>query len=263
MINPHDTPVLTPEQKAAALCRKRWDAVNFLDDAILPTYRPACLLCGYSHHRDHFLILTAECIFGGGRLERYQCPHCECIFGPRKVTDLHPIVLAHDYKDLYSVYSESDSTASELKAFHLLKPKRNGIYLNYGAGAWSHSASLLRTQGYTVFCFDRFCEGNNQDLLTLEAMQSMTFDGIYSNNVVEHFISPCREFRLLRDRLKRGGAMSHASPCYKYVYEFTRFHTIFYTGRSPEHLARLTDMTLSTELSDGEFMCKVFVKPKW
>ena len=57
--------------------------------------------------------------------------------------------------------------------------------------------------------------------------------------------------------------MSHASPCYDYLYEFTRFHVIFYTGRSVETLARKVRLRVENRERDGEFICQLFKKSWW
>ena len=66
---------------------------------------------------------------------------------------------------------------------------------------------------------------------------SARFDGIFSNNVIEHFRDPITQFRDFHTILKEGGKMAHSSPCYEYSYPFTRFHTLFLLGRSADVLA--------------------------
>ncbi len=262
-MNTNKEQAISPERQVAELVRPRWEAINLLDESTLPEYEPECILCRYSAKRAAFKIKEAQCIFGGGRLERYECPSCGCIFGPKKILELPPDVLAQDYKDLYSIYSESDSSKNEIRAFHMLSPKKNGIYLNYGSGAWSKSAAILQSEGYKVYTYDSFCDGGHPDMLTLEQVKLKKFDGIYSNNVIEHFIDPVVEFQFLRSLLKRGAAMSHASPCYEYLYEYTRFHTILFTGKSLKRLASAARMRLGKKTRDGEFICQIFRRPWW
>ena len=73
----------------------------------------------------------------------------------------------------------------------------------------------------------------------------MRFDGIMSHNVIEHFQDPVTELRhmasLLRDK---DSVMAHATGCYEYRYEYTRFHTFFYTGRSAAVLAEKAGLWL-------------------
>ena len=63
------------------------------------------------------------------------------------------------------------------------------------------------------------------------------FDGLFSNNVIEHFRTPVTQFRAFRDRLKPSGRMAHSTPCYRYLYPITRFHTVF-LGRAIRRRAR-------------------------
>ena len=262
-MNPNQEQTISPERRVAEIVRPRWEAINFLEECILPHYEPKCILCRHSGKKEEFKIKEAQCIFGGGRLERYECPSCGCIFGPRKIVELLPVLLAQDYKDLYSVYSESDSSENEIRAFRMLSPKKNGIYLNYGSGAWSKSASVLQSEGYKVFTFDSFCEGDHPNMLTLNEVKSRKFDGIYSNNVIEHFQDPVADFQFLRSLLKRGAAMSHSTACYEYLYEYTRFHTVFYTGNSVKYLGSKARLSLGRKTRDGEFICQVFRRPWW
>ena len=51
--------------------------------------------------------------------------------------------------------------------------------------------------------------------------------------------------------------MAHATPCFEYLYEFTRFHLFFFLGRSRELLAKSAGLDLSEFSCDGEFMCAV------
>ena len=63
----------------------------------------------------NFEELTSHCIFQGGRLLRYKCPACDVIFGPEKMFALDDEMLQLEYKLLYSIYSEGDSTASTIR----------------------------------------------------------------------------------------------------------------------------------------------------
>ena len=82
----------------------------------------------------------------------------------------------------------------------------------------------------------------------------MSFDGIFSNNVLEHLANPIEEIKLMRKLLKPEGILLHATPCFEYLYEFTRFHLFFFLGRSREVLAEKTGMKLERYFSDGQFM---------
>ncbi len=52
--------------------------------------------------------------------------------------------------------------------------------------------------------------------------------------------------------------MAHSSPCYEYAYAFSRFHTVFLIGRSPEILAAKTGFRVTDRVKDGEYINVVF-----
>lgn len=87
---------------------------------------------------------------------------------------------------------------------------------------------------------------------------SAIFEGIFSNNVIEHMVRPVHEFRYFHALLAPGGRMAHASPCYRYDYAFSRFHVIFLTGNSPDVLAQRSGFRLVAREEDGEFINCVF-----
>ena len=85
-----------------------WTALDRAYDAILPRCELTCVVCGQSGQRSNFRILLDRCMFGGGSLERYQCPTCDAVFGPQKYLDLSDEFVAHDHAILYSRYREAE-----------------------------------------------------------------------------------------------------------------------------------------------------------
>lgn len=235
----------------------KWDIIDVLEhDRILAT-ELSCPLCGYRSEADKFGKLVASCIFGGGELTRYQCPECDLIFGPEKMLRLSGAELSRDYEWHYQVFTEGDSTIQEVRAFHALMPERDGVYLNWGAGAWSKSVDVLRQDGWNVYGYEPHgsASASGPYLISDKAqLSAMRFDGIFSNNVLEHLRHPVRELTIMRDLLKNGGSMSHATPCFEYLYEFTRFHLFFYLGRSRSILADKAGLRIDDFVSEGEFM---------
>jgi SAM-dependent methyltransferase len=215
-----------------------------------------CDICGFVGPTASLRELTSHCMFGGGRLLRHQCPSCDTIFGPRKMMDLTPEELSQEYEMHYRVYPEGDSTDSELRAFHALQPVREGRYLNYGAGAWSRSVEQLRREGWDVLAYEPHeAAARGEHVITSEAhLATIAFDGIFSNNVLEHFRDPVAALRRMTSLLKPGARMSHATPCFDYLYEFTRFHLFFFPGRSLEALAKAADLKVEQFTVDGHYM---------
>lgn len=168
--------------------------------------------------------------------------------------------LTQDYEWHYSIYEEGDSTEQELRAFHSLHPSREGTYLNYGAGAWSRSVQRLRDEGWNVFAFEPHGSAStaaNYVISSRSVLSAMKFDGLFSNNVLEHFRQPISELSFMRSLLKPGGRMAHATPCFEYRYEYTRFHLFFFLGRSRALLAQNIGVSIKEFISDNEFICCV------
>jgi len=175
-----------------------------------------------------------------------------------KYLDLDEGFVALDYKLLYTVYSEASSTETERRTFHSLSPIREATYLNWGCGAWSRTIDVLRHDGWDVWGFEPSASVSGQHIAKSRAELSTLFDGIFSNNVIEHFRDPVAQFREFHSRLKQGGKMAHSSPCYEYAYSFSRFHTVFLLGRSPYLLAEKTGFEVIDKVRDGEYVNFVF-----
>lgn len=89
-------------------------------------------------------------------------------------------------------------------------------------------------------------------------MHGRQFDGIFSNNVLEHLSQPADDLRRMKGWLKPGATMAHATPCFEYLYEYTRFHLFFFPGRSRELLADQAGLRIDNFEVDGDFMNCVF-----
>lgn len=235
-----------------------WRSVDLHYDAILDRRQIACTLCGHTAPRSGYVRHVSECQFNGGTLERYACPACGLVFGPVKVLDLTAAQLTMEYRALYSRYREADSTDIELRAFHACRPRRDGIYLNWGSGAWSQTIDRLRVDGWDVWGYEPFAPSQSGFVVNHRGEISGRFDGIFSNNLVEHLPDPVAEFRAMAAHLADRGVMAHASPCYQLRYEDTRFHLAFYLGRSLEVLAERSGLRLAGRETDGEYDCVLF-----
>lgn len=220
-----------------------------------PARPPRCLAC---ESAGPFTTRDDACVFGGGKLERLECPDCGCVFGPLKYLELPQDLINADYRLLYQTYTEGDSTAEEIRAFHAMKPKPGGLYLNWGSGAWSSSVEQLRASGWDVWGYEPHAETSSPFVVKTRAEISAKFDGIFSNNVIEHLIDPAAQFADFREVLKPDGRMAHASPCYDWRYAFTRFHVFFPMGSAPERLAARTGFKVIGREDDGDYRVRVF-----
>lgn len=240
----------------------KWNVVDAIGRAGSSTmHMRTCPLCQHRDNNGSFRKYTSNCIFGGGVLERYQCPACDVIFGADKMLDLSDGELSQEYEWHYKVYEEGDSTEAELRAFHSLEPKRDGIYVNYGAGGWSRTVKVLREDGWNVFAYEPHSSASTAGewVISSEAeMAKHRFDRLFSNNVLEHLRHPVEDFQRMQEWLKPGARMAHATPCYEYLYEYTRFHLFFFLGRSRQLLAERAGLSIQSHEVDGHFMNCVF-----
>jgi len=223
-------------------------------------FKITCIVCEHTAERHSLKHYVDRCRFGGGRLERYLCENCGCIFGPLKCLSLSPEFFSADYQLLYDSYAEADSTENEIRAFQSLEPERGKLYLNWGCGRWSRSIPVLRDEGYDVWGYEPCAAPEDARFIVSSRNQiSAKFQGIFSNNVIEHMVSPVDDFRYFNQILIPGGKMAHATPCYQYRYAFTRFHVLFLLGESPKILAQRTGFHVESTESDGEFGNCIFV----
>ncbi|WP_448646091.1 class I SAM-dependent methyltransferase [Pseudomonas mohnii] len=240
----------------------QWRVIDHVESLLPSPSSMMCELCGISHPSSAFNVLESHCVFGGGRLIRHQCPDCDAVFGPSKMLGLSTAELSQEYAVHYSVYQEGDSTDLEIRTFHALNPTKEGIYLNFGAGGWSKSVQILREQGWNVLAYEPHHSGaaaHETYVISSEGdLNAIKFDGIFSNNVLEHFRHPLDEMRSMSRLLKPGGKMSHTTPCFEYLYEFTRFHLFFYLGRSRQVLAEKAGLLIDSYTEDGEFINYIY-----
>lgn len=223
-----------------------------------------CGICGYKGRRADYKTKISRCIFNGGRLERYICPDCDVIFGPTKFSNLSQEDRDADYSIHYIAYSEGNSVEKELKAFFLLEPDKECVYLDYGCGCWSGTVEKLRADGYRIYGYEPYAVDNKNPFIisNKHTLSKMRFDGIFSNDLLEHLIDPISDLKFMKSLLRTPDSkMAHSTSCYSYKYEYTRFHTFFYTGKSSSVLSESVGLKIVAEVDELEtedFICKVF-----
>lgn len=238
-----------------------WSAIDRIYEHTLIGRVITCIVCSYSTKREKYEVKVDHCQFAGGILERYKCPRCGCIFGPQKYLDMERLFIDNDYGLLYSRYSESNSYENELKTFHSLSPKKTKLYLNWGCGGhWSSTVQKLRDGGWNVWGFEPSLQASEGFIVKSREEISAKFDGIFSNNVIEHFRNPVRQFLEFHKMLKPNGLMAHSSPCYEQKYMSTRFHTLFLLGKSAHVLAEMTGFKVKGTSSVGDYTNYIFEK---
>ncbi|MBB3236374.1 methyltransferase domain-containing protein [Phyllobacterium endophyticum] len=165
-----------------------------------------------------------------------------------------------EYELLYSRYRENETGHLEDRSFRSLRPTSGAVYINWGAGAWNDTTQKLRAEGFDVWSYEPSAPTTAPFVIKSTDEISVGLAGIFSNNVIEHFRNPVEQFRKFHSLLVEGGKMAHSSPCYEYAYPFTRFHTVFLLGRSPEVLAALSGFRIVDRIKDGEYINVVFEK---
>ena len=242
----------------------KWELMHRMERLQTPERQLTCALCGHSGPPETFAQLDSTCIFEGGKISRHQCPTCEVIFGSSLMMSLSKEELSNEYEWHYRVFSEGDSTEQELRAFHALNPERDKKYVNWGSGAWSRSVEVLRAGGWQVFGYEPHGSAGGEGdaiLRSLDELVALKPSGIYSNNVLEHLRHPIDELKTMSSLLPTGGMMSHATPCFEYRFEFTRFHLFFFLGRSRHILADRAGLKMVDYVVDGDFMNLLLARP--
>lgn len=228
------------------------------EEARYPRLSGDCPVCGHAIPLRVARSREDVCRFAGGRLRRYHCPECEALVGPFKMLDMTPAELATEYAVLYSTYSEGETVEDTVRTFHSLDPEPGPVYLDWGCGWWSSSITRLRGEGWNVWGYEPTPGGPSEHVVSDVGHIAPGLAGIYSNNVIEHLTDPVATFRQMRSLLRLGGMMAHSSPCYAERYLDTRFHTVFFLGRSIEKLAARTGFEVVRREEDGEYMNTVF-----
>lgn len=241
----------------------KWNLIHRIEAMREPAHQLNCALCRHSAEVAAFAVHESQCIFEGGAIVRHQCPECDVIFGSAPMLALSAEELSREYELHYRVFAEGDSTEQELRAFYALDPDKNKKYVNWGSGAWSNTIDLLRAEGWQVYGFEPHGSavgGGDAILTTMEQLEHLQPHGIFSNNVLEHLRHPVTELQVMASLLPPDGLMSHATPCFEYRFEFTRFHLFFFLGRSRSFLAREAGLQIQDYQAEGDFMNLVLSK---
>lgn len=250
---------------ARQLMRVKWKQIDCLrpynekpEDVL------TCDICGFSQVRKDYEIKESECIFNGGHLERYVCPQCGVVFGPDKFLKLGQEGIDEDYWVHYLGFKEGDSTDKEIRAFYMLNPDKEHVYLNYGCGSWSKSVEILRNEGYQVYGYEPYAADidNSYIIGGKDNIKDMRFDGIFSNDLLEHLINPIEDLKFMKSLLLRSESkMAYSTACFSYKYEITRFHTHFFTGNSANVMADAAGLKIvewCNDIDEHDFICCIF-----
>lgn len=192
-----------------------------------------CALCGYIG--NNYKIFSTICKYNNENLERYQCPNCDVIFGNDRMIGLTKAEMAREYAQVipHANVNTDLATKYELEFFNTIGIDKKKHYINWGAGIWSSAVKKLQNQGFNIIGYDPYCKNSNT------VIEGRQFNVIMTHNVLEHFQNPVKEIINMKKYLAPGGLMVHATACYSYCYEWSRFHLFFFLGRSVDKLCQL------------------------
>jgi SAM-dependent methyltransferase len=171
---------------------------------------------------------------------------------------LGPEELAREYQKLHaSGYRENDPTEVELGLLRQLDPEPAGVYLNWGSGERSRTQERACAQGLRLYGYDPYTSRESPWLVHARKHLGQ-YDGIISNNVLEHLQRPVGALRNMRQHLKPGAAMLHRTACYEYRFAHSCYHLFFFLGRSVDVMAERAG--LRAERSDDPWV--IFFHPR-
>jgi SAM-dependent methyltransferase len=202
-------------------------------------------------------VHEAKCFLTGDTLVRYECSECGVIFGPLNMLGASADELRQKYLDVDKVLPDIDSVHHETRTFMSLSPSK-GSYLNFGCGCHSSTIARLRANGWNVVGYDAYLPTKDFMVTDRVELSGMRFDGIFSNNLLEHLQDPVATLLFMKGLLKPGGRMAHSTPCYRYCYEWSPLHLFFFEGNSVEALCNAVGLGQLSHTSDHEYINKVF-----
>lgn len=223
-----------------------------------------CKVCNYQNTIEQFKIYKSNDIFYAGELIRYQCPNCNVIFGDLRFLNLNKEEISKDYVDLYSYYSEGDTSKYILHCLDKINLGKDKVYLDYACGNNIETLNLLNNHNYNVYGHDAYV--NNIHTKFIKNLKDVkNIDIIYSSNYIEHVIEPFEDLQILIDLLNDNGKLVLISGCWEYKYEISHYHTFFFLGKSLKYLCeKLKIREVFSEkifFEDGQFTTiKIFEK---
>ena len=203
---------------------------------------PVCDLSGDFTTKVAICTVPASC--RGERLLRHVCSGCDAIFGTQEVLNMTSEEAAEFNFSRYSISAYATREKNNLRHMALLRKlglKRGDKVLNWGSGPATRLADNARTQFGVEF--DNFDPYVHESAFAIRKLEDLgTYDCIVSMDTLEHLLKPVETLGILKRYLKPGGRMVHHTPCYRYEYEYSKMHVVFYLGRSTGVLASKLDM---------------------
>jgi len=226
-----------------------------------------CKICDTELDLDKCQVFKSKCIANGSDLTRYKCTTCGVIFGTIPMITGTEEMIKNDYIALdKGGWKEPDLAMWETKTFMTLNPQKGHTftYLNFGSGNTCSTIEKLRANGngYNIFGYEPYLPVDAKEIhviRTKEELMKHKFDAIMSNNLIEHLQDPVNDFLFMKSLLKdKTSIMAHSTACYRYCYEFSRFHTFFFVDKSIEYLCNKTGLILSSLTAEGDYINGIF-----
>lgn len=202
-----------------------------------------CKICDFFIDENKCDKFITECNFTNEKITRFKCSNCQVIFGDITTIDLPFSILSEQYKKLYETYKEFDNSLFEIELFKSLNPNKTDKYINWGCGnGWNNTISTIRSDNYNLIGYDIAINNSlNKHLINdINKIEDNSISGIISNNYVEHMQNPIKEFSLMNLKMKKNSIMIHATPCWFYRVERTKFHLFFLEKESLNILCKKT-----------------------
>jgi SAM-dependent methyltransferase len=201
-----------------------------------------CRICNNIIDEELSKKFISKCCFNQEEIIRFKCPNCDVIFGNQRMLNLNFEELKYEYDELYKTYKEGPSTELELELLKSLSnnPDKTKFYINWGCGGENKTLKIANEMGYNLKGYDITNIESNLVINDLSKVDDGSVDGIFSNNYIEHMQNPIKDWEEMNRKLKLGGLMIHATPCWNYYVEYTRFHLFFLEGKSLQMLVEKT-----------------------
>jgi len=198
-----------------------------------------CKICDFYNDDETMNKLQTNCSFTGESITRYKCNNCGVIYGDLQIINLSKQLLTEEYKNLYKSYKEADNTLFEIELFHSLKPNKTKIYMNWGSGT-NTTIAKMQEMGYNLLGYDIATQKIENIHNDINEIKDNSLSGIISNNYIEHMQDPIEEFSLMNSKMKQNSIMIHATPCWKYCFERTKYHLFYLENKSLNVLCEKT-----------------------
>ncbi|MFA6201476.1 MAG: methyltransferase domain-containing protein, partial [Bacteroidales bacterium] len=174
-----------------------------------------CKICGSALDLSQCQVFSSKCFLNHVPLKRYKCPTCGVIFGTIEMINGTVDTIKKAYLFCDTVYKEENSVVNETRTFMSLAPKKEGLYLNFGCGNTSTTVADLRKQNWNILGYEPFLPNPLPNIIKDKSLLcNYKFDGIMSNNLLEHLQDPVVDLVFLKGLLKdKGSLMAHSTPC--------------------------------------------------